>query len=332
MIGNISKILLVRQDKIGDLVLITPAIRALKAAAPRISISVLASPYAAPVLHHNPHIDKVFLWQEGDWKGVARELAKEGFHAAVLFFPTLRVAMAVKKAGIPVRIGGGNRPYWFLFTHRVPIHRSKHQMREWEYNLEVLRPLGMNLEQREPEVFVTKEEKDWAVQEITRLGVNREVIGLYAGGGGEIRWPMEGFLDLGALMNSQGWQPLFLWGKGEEKLAEQAKMSGMAVAPPTSIRELMALLSCCRAVVSNNTGPMHIAAALRRPLVQLFDPRLACSPKRWGYQGKGRRVLLPQVPPCKRCTPDCPHFNCMNKITPQQVFQAVKDVVDEEHE
>ena len=334
MINNISKILLVRQDKIGDLVLITPAMKALKESSPHISISVLASPYAAPVLKHNPSLDKVFLWKNQGWEDVAREIKEEGFQAAVLFFPTLRVSMAIKMSGIPIRIAAGSRPYWFLFTHRVPMHRSRHEMREWEYNLKALEPLGINPEgKNEPEVFVIPEERDDAKQLLTGLPADKGFIGLYGGGGGEIRWPVERFIDLGLQLKAHGWQPLFLWGKGEEGLKEQVEKSGsMVVAPPTTLRELMAILSLCTAVVSNNTGPMHIAAALNKPLVQLFDPRLACSPKRWGYEGKKRRVLLPPVPPCKRCSDSCPHFNCMEMITPQQVFQAVRDVIDESHE
>ncbi len=333
MINNISKILLVRQDKIGDLVLITPAIRALKESYPQISISVLASPYAAPVLKHNPNLDKVFLWRDERWEDVAREIKEEGFQATVLFFPTWAVSKAVRKAKIPVRIGAGVRPYWFLFTHRVPLHRSRHEKKEWEYNLEALRPLRVNHPfSKGPEIFLSEQEKVWAEEWSKALPESKGIIGLYPGGGGEIRWPLKRFIELGIKLGSEGWYPLVLWGKGEEEIAETAQKEGLTVAPETSIRELAALISICKAVVSNNTGPMHIAAALNKPLVQLFDPRLACSPKRWGYEGKGRRVIMPPVPPCKRCSPSCPHFNCMEKTTPQMVFQAVKDVVYEEHE
>ena len=330
-INQISKILLVRQDKIGDLVLITPAIRGLKEANPNMEIHVLASEYAAPVLENNPHLSGVILWKPEVSQRMIQQLREEGFDAAVLFFPTWKVSWSIFRAGIPVRIGAGVRPYWFLFTHCVPIHRSRHEKSEWEYNLEVLKPL-IELPCHQPEVFLSEGERRWAKQQVSTLPRSKGVVGLYVGGGGEIRWPLKGFLELGDLLREEDFHPLFLWGKGEENLAEEIEKKGFSVAPPTTIRELTALLSVCSAVVTNNTGPMHIAAALNRPLVQIFDPRLACSPKRWGHYGKGRRVITPPVPPCKRCSSSCVHFNCMEKIDPKQVFQAVKDVVSETYE
>lgn len=333
MIKRISNILLIRQDKIGDLVLITPAIRALKEKYPHLRISVLASSYAAPVLKENPFLHEVLLWNQDKPNCAEKALKDRNFGAAVLFFPTWAVSKAVWKAKIPIRIGAGVRPYWFLFTHRVSLHRSRHEKKEWEYNLEALKPLGVNPSSpKGPEIFLSEEEKAWAYRWSKGLPASKGIIGLYPGGGGEIRWPLKRFMELGAKLGSEGWHPVVLWGKGEEEIAETAQREGLTVAPETSIRELAALISICKAMVSNNTGPMHIAAALNRPLVQIFDPRLACSPKRWGYEGRGHRVIMPPVSPCKKCSTSCPHYNCMEKIEPNRVFQAVEDVISETHE
>ncbi len=329
---DIAKILLVRQDKIGDLVLITPAVKALKRAMPESELWVLASPYASPVLNHNPHIEGVIHWNAREPRRTTERLKDERFDAAVLFFPTWRVSWAVFRAGIPLRVGGGVRPYGFLFTHGVHIHRSRHEKSEWEYNLEVLSPLGVEAKSSEPELFLLEEEERWATALLKSTPASGKIVGLYGGGGGEIRWPLARFLELGTVLKKNGLRPIFLWGKGEEDLAREAEAAGLAVAPPTTIRELAALLHACDAVVTNNTGPMHMAAALKVPLVQIFDPRLACSPKRWGYHGKGRRVILPPVPPCKRCQPSCTYYDCMERIEPLQVFQAIQDVISEAHE
>ncbi len=329
-VEDISKILLVRQDKIGDLVLITPAIQALKEANPSIEIWVLASPYASPVLMHNPHLKGIIHWDNNTGETIDT-LKEKGFDAAILFFPTLKVSWAVFRAGIPTRIGGVLRPYWFLFTHLVPMHRSRHEKREWEYNLDVLAPLG-SFNKHRPRLYLSETEKAWARQWWGKKSRGKGLVGLYLGGGKEIRWPAKSFVELGNLLEQHGFRALFLWGKGEEPLAETARAAGFTVAPPTTVRELASLLALCDAVVTNNTGPMHMAAALNRPLVQIFDPRHACSPRRWGHQGKGRRILMPPVPPCKRCSTNCIHYNCMEMLTPQQVFTAVREVVSEAHE
>ena len=314
----------------GDLVLASPCIQAAKEAWPSCEVFFLASEYAAPVLQENPYLDSLLVYK-GETPGeLARKLKSHSFDAVVCLFPTWPLARALYRAGIPVRVVSGFRWYQWLFNRRVYLRRSQALKKEWEYNLDLLRPLGWKGEYLTPRLYLSPQEEEWARRVAREKGWPTDFVALYPGGGGEIRWPLHRFFFLVKLMKDKGIPPVVFWGPGEEDLARAMEKTGALVAPATNLRQLAALLSLARAMVTNNTGPMHIGAALGLPLVQLFDPRRACNPARWGYYGRGKRVLLPPVPRCSKCTPKCAYYPCMEGIEPEVVLEALEEVLDEE--
>ena len=324
-----NRLLLVRTDRVGDLVLATPCIQAAKETWPSCEVAFLASQYAAPVLEQDPYLDRLLVYRGEPPQALARRIKGFSFEAVVCLFPTWPLAQALFRAGIPVRVASGFRWYQWLFNRRVYLRRSQGLKKEWEYNLDLLRPLGWRGEYVPPRFHLSSGEREWARAKVREEGWPQEFVALYPGGRGEMRWPIDKFLELVRLMDQRGIPSVVFWGPGEEDFGKTLGEAGALVAPPTDLRQLAALLSMARAMVTNNTGPMHIGAALGLPLVQLFDPRRACNPARWGYHDLGRRVLVPPVPRCGRCTPKCRFYPCMDAIEPLDVLEALEEVLGE---
>ncbi|MES2201191.1 MAG: hypothetical protein V4498_02960, partial [candidate division FCPU426 bacterium] len=134
-----KRVLVVRNDKIGDLILATPLLDALKREG--CFVGVLASPYAAPLLETDPAVDVLIQ----DLEGAVEAVHGQGFDAALLLWGNARNAWKLLRAGIPERIGASSRPFSFLLTRRLAIRRSQGAKSEAEYNLDFLAGLGLGL-------------------------------------------------------------------------------------------------------------------------------------------------------------------------------------------
>jgi ADP-heptose:LPS heptosyltransferase len=151
-----NKILIVRTDRMGDVLLTTPVSSALRQAYPEAKLSWLVRAYAAPLLEHNPDVDHILVDDEGSVGALAARIKREGFDAAIVAYPRWRIIWALWRAGVPVRIGPASKPYSLLLTERVWQHRSEGKKHEADYNLELLKPLGVTA-QRFPTRFVLTE-------------------------------------------------------------------------------------------------------------------------------------------------------------------------------
>jgi len=328
-LDGFGRILIVRVDKIGDVVLATPCIRAAKESWPQVKVSFLAHEYAASLLEENPFLDEIIIYSGKSHNELKEKLKIRNFDAAVMLWGDFFIAWAIFASGIPLRAVSGFKWYQFLFNKRVYLRRSRCEKKEWEYNLDLMKLIGCNTRYIPPELYLKDEEKEWAEMTAEKLKLKKPLIGVYPGGGAEIRWPKNLFAELCHMLKREGFDVIVLWGPGEKELAYEVAGENAKVSPSTNIRQLMALINHCDAIVANNTGPMHIAAALKKPLVQIFDPRRSCNPKRWGHEGKKFRILKPPVEACKKCHENCKFYNCMEMIPPKEVFCAVKEVLTE---
>src|SRR5574341_1858479 len=141
--GN-EKILIVRTDRIGDVVLSTPVAEVLKQRFPQGKIDFLVAPYTTPILKNNSFIDEIILDDNKSVKGffkLRETLKQRKYNLAVVLHPTLRLAYLLKTARIPIRIGTGYRGYSFLFNQKIYQNRKTVEKHELEYNLDMLRPL-----------------------------------------------------------------------------------------------------------------------------------------------------------------------------------------------
>jgi heptosyltransferase-2 len=338
-----ERYLLVRTDRIGDVILSTPVIEALKSSCPQSHLTMMVSPYAADVVKNNLHLDDVIIDDHnGRHRGVkgffklAAEVKAMRFDVGIVLRPTFRLALLLFLAGVRYRIGTGYRFYQMLFNRRLYEHRKVNLRHEAEYNLSLLRPLNITPERILPRVYLSDEEVKFARQVFDEFGITPEdtVVLIHPGSGdSSLNLPPRKFAQVADRLTEETGAKIILTGTEKEKrLVDLVKgnmqQSAFDLVARTNLRELAAVLSNCDLVISNSTGPMHLSAAVGTPVVAIFCPIFAAGPIRWGPYGEGHEVVLPPVPVCLRCKPDrCPHYDCMEKIRAGQVVSKALAVL-----
>jgi len=327
-------ILLVRPDGIGDEILCLPVASALRLLVPGAKISFLSSDYAAPVLEHHPDVDEVRTVTGRERFADLVAIFRRDIDAALFLKPFRRLMLAAFAARVPKRVATGYRWYSLLANRRVYEHRSDFSKHESEYNLGVLRGLGLDPGPvRPPSLVLTEAERQWAKARTAGLPAPRVVI--HPGGRSSRRWRVEHYRTLAHRLAREGVGVILTGSAAEAEYFHGATSDDQA---PTSlvldlmgeltVRQLMAVVGSCRAVISGSTGPAHIAAALGVPTVSLFDPRRNQLPVRWQPLGRGL-VLRPDVPTCPTCIYEaCPYWDCLDRITVEEVTQQVRQVTE----
>ena len=283
-------LLIVRTDRLGDVLLTTPVSRRLREKRfPQAHIAWLVKPYTAPLLEHNPDVDQVIIDWGGPAKALVERLREEKFDAAIVAYPRWRMAWALWRAGVPMRIGPASKWYSVFFNRRIWQHRSEGAKHEADYNLDLLAPLGVSFQRTATRLELTPEEKAWARSflESNRISFRKPVMGLHPGSGGSsARWPLTHFMELGDRLQEAGYDVVVTGGPGEDyqniMIDNMRRIPVFVAAGSISIRQLASILSCLNLVVSNSTGPLHMAVAVGVPTVSVYSPIPTCHPRRWG--------------------------------------------------
>lgn len=321
-----SRILVVRTDRVGDVVLATPLIRALRKTFPDAYLAALVRPYTRDVLLHNPHLDDILIddpdrahaGRPGFWKQVGM-LRSRKFDTALLLLPTERMAWMLFAAGIRTRIGVGTKLYEVLtFMRTVSRHKYKPLRHEADYCLDLGRAIGVRTGDLAVELFLTEAERQTAAARLRDRGVvhpGTTLIGMHPGSGKSApNWRIERYVELaGALLERYPAAHIVVTGsEGERDFSrsfgtlQSDRLTDLIGA--LTLRELTGVISRYALLVSASTGPMHIAAGLRVPTLSLFCPLTACSPRLWGPQGNRAEVLLPSDGYCQSQCPGDPHI------------------------
>lgn len=329
------KILLVRTDRIGDVILTTPAVSALREKYPQASISFLASSYARGVLENNPALDEIIT--EKGFFATLRELRLGKFDIAVIFFVNRKVSLLAFLAGIPVRLGPASKIWSILLNRRVRQRRSRIEKHEADYNLDLVKELGADAAPRGPVLNLTPADRSAAGKTLSGLGLATAglIIALHPGSGGSaLNWPKENFAALADRLLREFPVKVLLTGSPAETPLLEDIASRMAGKPyilrePLALPRFAGLISLCGLFIANSTGPLHIASALRVPTLSFFPPMKPCSPVRWGPYGKGvNKVLLPPGPGCPRCERDkCRRYTCMAEITVERAYEEAAGIL-----
>ncbi|HEV8540366.1 MAG TPA: glycosyltransferase family 9 protein [Nitrospiraceae bacterium] len=324
------RILLVRPDGIGDEILCLPVASELHRLRPADTITFLSSLHAAPVLAHHRDLDEVLTLTGRERFSELVALFRRGFDAVLFLKPFRRLMLAAFVARVPVRVATGYRWYSLLANRRVYEHRSDFAKHESEYNLGLLRGLGLTPGPgKAPELTLTEEERQWARVRLDGLPEARVVV--HPGGLSSRRWKAEHYQTLIQRLTREGFA-VVVTGSREE--AEEFHAGVTASHAATShvldlmgqltLRQLMAVIGASEAVVSGSTGPAHLAAALGVSTVSLFDPRRNQLPARWRPLGRGV-VLRPDVPTCPKCIYEaCPYWDCLDRISVEEVTAQVQ--------
>lgn len=339
---SIKRILLVRTDRLGDVILTLPMLPALRHCFPDASIAMLLRRYTGEIMEGNPHVDEL-IWYDRDgdlipFGEMCTTLRARHFDAAIVVYPRLRLAWLMFRSGIPVRIGTGYRYYSFLFNRKVCEHRKDAQRHEVEYNLNLLGRLGCAL----PPDFVPEfhvgvaPENDAAIDRLlAEAGIAGPLAVIHPGSGGSAReWSPENFGLLAARLHAErGLQVVVTGGKGEEeKVAEVVRASegkARSLAGRLGIKQLAALVQRAAVFVSNSTGPLHLAVAMGTPVVGLYPQHTAMSAKRWGPYTERKAVLVPDRPgDCTVCIENKTACECMATISVDDVFRSAAALLE----
>ncbi|MCP9476208.1 MAG: glycosyltransferase family 9 protein, partial [Nitrospira sp.] len=318
-----------------DLILSIPVATELRRLVPGVKIGFLAGPVAAPILDRHPAVDYVRTIRWTDSLRTLRAAFSNGVDAALFLKPFRRLMWAAFLERVPIRVATGFRWYSFLANRRMYEHRSEFLKHESEYNVEMLRRLGLHPQTgSRPTLVVSEEERRDGGQRWEAIPRPRVVV--HPGGHSARRWKPRHFRDLAVELARRGYGIVLTGGEQERREFEHEVLSEMPLPAGISnlmgrlsIRELMGVIATADVVVSGATGPAHMAAALGTAVVSLFDPRRNNLPTRWRPLGTGL-LLRPDVPTCEKCLgTTCPFWDCLDRLTVGHVAAAVRQTVED---
>lgn len=303
------RILIIRPDRIGDVVLSTPLPREIKKKYPHAYIAVLARNYTKDIFLNNPFINEIIVMEEN--RGI-KEFLKDllkikagAFDVALSLLPTKRINWALFFAGIKLRIGVGHKFYQFM-TNTKSVYRYKYNplRHEADYCMDLARKIGVQTENIASEIYLSKDE----IEEVTRIKAshnpgNKIFIGAHATSGNSApNWNEDKYYELiTAIARDERFRIAITDNQIPEKLKNmdnvvyRDKLNGL--------RDLIKFIASLDYLISASTGPLHIAAALKVKTISLFCPMTACSPKLWGPKGNISRVIIPEE---SYCAANCP--------------------------
>ena len=317
--GSIRSIMVRANNWIGDVVMISPSLKALRQAYPEARIEVVARPHVADCFASNPWVDGVVLHEpRGRHRGplglarLAAELRERRYDMAVLFQKALSAALLAWMAKARHRVGFATDMRGPLLTHPITEterHRAIHHV---DYFLEVARAAGCETAGLPRRVYFPLDEasREFARELLGRAGASRfSFLAAVATGASKTprAWHAGRFAELARMLaRERGAGILVVGGKGDRREADQvlaaAGDAGIDATGGTTVRQMAALLERCGLFVGNDSGPMHVAAALDVPVLALFGP--GAPAKTAPYMPPDRFVALTNAFPCSPCRQD----------------------------
>ena len=338
----IKQILVRGPNWLGDAVMCEPALRGLRSLFPDAQISLLAKPGVADLFAGYPALTRVLTYDakgrhaglSGKW-ALAGQLRRQGFDLAVLFQNAFEAAFLTFLAGVPRRYGYATDRRSLLLSNPIAgpdRHTAVHQV---HYYWDLLKPLGLTGNPSAPGLAVFLEEEQAMARRFTQggLGSSDLVVGINPGStyGAAKRWLPERFAEVTerlcrTIRESGGQQvSVVIFGaKGEERLGQEiaARLSSrsLVLSGATTIRELMVAVKRCSVLLTNDTGPMHIASSFQVPVVAIFGPTDWRATSPFG----SAHAIVRQPVDCAPCLlRECPiDHRCMTGVTVEQVYDA----------
>lgn len=330
---------------IGDAVMCLPALMDLRERFAQADITVLARPTIAELLGAHCGIKDVMVYEhrtvhQGPFglMRLSRVIRKRTFDMAVLFQNAFEAALLAWLSRIPTRIGYATDGRGWLLSHAVPLPQKLHlhQIRHYQQLVQAITQVPA--QERHPKLEVTTDNSFAFRQQCGEVfsSSNTLLVGINPGSvyGSAKRWPSERFAEVGDRLVEQirkeypefsSVRCVLIGGKGEEDLgmiiADQMRTQPIVLSGKTTIQELMSVLPHCAVLVTNDTGPMHVAQALGVPVVGIFG---STDPESTGPVGEESCLIREQV----RCSPcllrSCPiDHRCMTNISTDQVVRTV---------
>jgi ADP-heptose:LPS heptosyltransferase len=319
-----KRFLLVSTTALGDTLWATPAIAALRAGHKEAHICVLTSPIGREVLLHNPHVDALFVLQGPALRALCtllRTLKKKQFSHILLFHTSQRpVLPCMALLGPEVLMGstGLNKGLDGLLTHCLPVDPGTHEI---ERRLEIVKAVGGVEGSKELELYVSQRDRELA----DGIPMGRLLIALHPGAKDAFKqWPASHFIELGRRLHATLNATILVTGTPGEQPLVDAIASQIPQAQSIThlpLRAFAALLQKVDLMISNDTGAMHVAFAMRTPTVALFTPT---NPVHCGPFAAKHVLTIAKAPTCTPCLrKKCASPFCLLQIGVDEVYYAV---------
>ena len=344
MIVNPTHRILVTQTGgwIGDMILLTPALRALKCAYPESYLALMARPLVADLMETCPYLDEVIIDTKGQGDGrakslwqIVKQIRRGRFDLAVVLHPTsLRNALISFLARVPLRIGSNVSGRGILLSQSCPDDTNLHEVARY---LRVLQLINIDEPASDLEFWHTDADRRVVHQLLSACNVLPEdrIIGINLGTTWRTKsWSLDRFADVIAGIQNRFEGAAVLTGSSSEiglgkALQKMVKAKVINLIGKTTVLQLGALIERCNLYLTCDSGPMHIAAAVGTPTIALFGPT---APERHRPYGKGHHVIEKAVScrPCykRKCLRvDAPHL-CMTEIQAADVVELIASHFD----
>ncbi len=310
------RILIVRIDRIGDVVLTTSMPREIKKKYPDSFVAVLVRSYTRDIFINNPYVDEIIIaddmleCKKTEIFNYSNQLRSYHFTHSFLILPNERINYILFFAGIKNRYGTGHKFYQFI-TGTKGISRNKYipLRHEADYCMDFVRKLGVETSNIYPEIYLSDEEQYSVKIKKENILLNNKVkylIGIHSSSGNSApNWKPEIYKQLLLELLKRKNLKIFVT---DNKIPVELKNIDSVEYPNEGIelRESIRNISMLDCLISASTGPLHIAAGLKIKTISVFCPLTACSPKLWGPLGNKGEVLMPSDNYCKNYCPNDP--------------------------
>ncbi len=326
-----SRFLIVSTTGIGDTLWGTPAIRALKETYPDSYIGLLTTSTGAELLKGNPYIDSFFIFRRGlrlfSLLNLLKKLRRQRFDMAFIFHASDRVILPLifYTGSQIIGIIGQNKGLDFVLSRAI----RQEDIHAVNMRLRLVKEAGARTSRPTLDLYLTRQDREDASRFLRVLGCNsdRLTIGLHPGAQKPFKcWPAERFIETGNWLVRDRDCRVIITGNMEERalckyIASRVK-GAISIAGRATLRETAAIIEGMKLFITNDTGPMHIAFALRTPTVALFCPT---EPKLCGPVDTDKAVIIKKPLTCDPCKgKNCLNPLCMNQITVQEVLEAAQ--------
>lgn len=340
--GEGERILIVQTSFLGDVVLTTPLVSEIRRRFPKALVAILCTSSARGLLINNPHLDKIItddkrgagrglrgLWRKG------KELRDLGFTMALSPHKSLRSAMLLSLAGIPLRIGFRQSTGWYLYHQRVDRDAKCHDV---ERTLSLLKALGIKPEQCERRLRMefdpaTRVRVEGLFQSVgLERKEGRMIFGINPGSVWPTkRWSAEGYADLMVRLKKKYRCEIVLFGSPEDgeivnRIQSLSGHAGVNLVGRTALSELACAVEWCNVFITNDSMPMHVAVARGVPVVAIF---CSTTPSLGFYPYSSLAVVVEKNLPCRPCGSHgglrCPlgTEDCIRLVSPEDVLRGI---------
>lgn len=329
-----ARIMIRAANWVGDAIMTTPVIRAVRKNFPAAKITVLAKPWVVPVYAESPYVDEVMVYETDDRHKMglgtlrlAADIRKKDFHLAILMQNAFEAALLAFLGRVPERLGYNTDARGLLLNRCIPMDPALKKGHLIDYYIAILTLAGLKADGRQLELFLPEQDREWASGFLEEEGLTGPVIGINPGatGGTAKRWFPERYAELtGRLSEKYQTRVIIFGGPADHDLGEEiagmAKGACINMAGKTSLSRAFALIGALDLFVTNDSGLMHAAAAQNVNQVAVIGSTdyIATAP------ANRNSIMVREPVHCSPCLKDeCPiDHRCMDRITVDAVARA----------